>query len=146
MRDQVEQLQADIEAGVAELVEGEDWKRWLRVAARFPRYSFRNSLLIQIQRPDASVVMGYRAWQALGHQVRKGEKSISILAPCTYKTNRNENEDQDHTEPAEKEVEAESVAYSSAKPPDSPPPPTASATSPAGQEPTPNSSARPANE
>ena len=38
MRDKVEQLQADIEQGVAELVEGEDWQRWLRVAARFPRY------------------------------------------------------------------------------------------------------------
>jgi antirestriction protein ArdC len=81
------------------------WQSWLRVAARFPRYSFRNTLLIQLQRPDASVVMGYRAWQALGHQVRKGEKSISILAPCTYKTktSRNDNEDQDE-QPAEKEA------------------------------------------
>src|SRR5713101_5987274 len=102
MGDQVEQLQADIEQGVAELVEGEDWQRWLRVAARFPRYSFRNTLLIQIQRRAATVVMGYRAWQALGHQVRKGEKSISILAPCTYKTSRNENEDQDDAEPVAK--------------------------------------------
>ncbi|MDQ1492325.1 MAG: hypothetical protein QOD57_401 [Actinomycetota bacterium] len=93
--DKVEQLQADIEQGVAELVEGEDWKRWLRVAAKFPRYSFRNTLLIQLQRPDSTVVMGYRAWQALGHQVRKGEKAISILAPCTYKTNRNEDKDED---------------------------------------------------
>src|SRR5438132_2986522 len=105
MRDQVAQLQADIEAGVAELVEGADWQRWLRVAARFPRYSFRNTLLIQLQRPDASVVMGYRAWQALGHQVRKGEKSISILAPCTYKTGRNDKdaEDQDGVEAAEQQ-------------------------------------------
>jgi hypothetical protein len=77
MRDQVEQLQADIEQGVAELVEGEDWQRWLRVASRFPRYSFRNTLLIQMQRPDAAVVMGYRAWQALGHQIRKGRRSAS---------------------------------------------------------------------
>jgi antirestriction protein ArdC len=103
MRDKVEQLQTDIEQGVAELVDGEDWQRWLRVAARFPRYSFRNQLLIQLQRPDASVVMGYRAWQALGHQVRKGEKSISILAPCTYKTKSSRNEDEAQDEqPAEK--------------------------------------------
>jgi hypothetical protein len=43
MRDKVAQLQADIEQGVAELVEGQDWQRWLHVAARFPRYSFRNT-------------------------------------------------------------------------------------------------------
>jgi hypothetical protein len=79
MRDKVEQLQADIEAGVAELVDGEDWRSWLRVAARFPKYSFRNTLLILRQRPDATAVMGYRAWQALGHQVRRGESSIKIL-------------------------------------------------------------------
>ena len=62
-RDRIEALQADIEAGVADLVAGEGWQRWLSVAARFPRYSFRNQLLILTQRPDASVVMGYRAWQ-----------------------------------------------------------------------------------
>jgi hypothetical protein len=84
-RDKLEELQAQIEAGVAELVGGEDWQRWLSVAARFPRYSFRNQLLILAQRPDARAVMGYRAWQALGHQVRRGERSIDILAPCTYK-------------------------------------------------------------
>ena len=85
-RDRIEALQADIERGVASLVAGEDWQRWLAVAARFPRYSFRNQLLILRQRPDPRAVMGYRAWQALGHQVRRGETSISILAPCTYKT------------------------------------------------------------
>ena len=106
MSDQVEQLQADIERGVAELVEGEDWRRWLEVAARFPRYSFRNTLLIRMQRPDATAVMGYRAWQALGHQLRKGEQSISILGPCTYKATSdkkdNDDENQDHTRHAEK--------------------------------------------
>jgi antirestriction protein ArdC len=85
MQDKVHELQAEIEQGVARLVDGEDWRRWLQVAARFPRYSFRNTLLIRLQRPDATAVMGYRAWQALGHQVRKGERSINILAPVTYK-------------------------------------------------------------
>lgn len=85
MGQKIEDLQAEIEAGVADLVAGEGWQRWLAVAARFPKYSFRNQLLILQQQPDARVVMGYRAWQALGHQVRRGEQSISILAPCTYK-------------------------------------------------------------
>ena len=84
MRDKIEDLQAEVEAGVSELVAGEDWQRWLSVAARFPKYSFRNQLRVLAQRPDARGV-GYQAWQALGHQVRRGETSISILAPCTYK-------------------------------------------------------------
>ena len=113
MRDKVEQLQADIEAGVAELVDGEDWQSWLRVVARFPKYSFRNTLLILMQRPDATTVMGYRAWQALGHQVRKGETSIKILAPCTYKTKRGEDEDQDHDDeqPARKVLRGFRLAH-----------------------------------
>ena len=73
MKDKVDQLHADIEAGVATLAAGDDWQRWLHIQARFPRYSFRNTLLILQQRPDATAVMGYRAWQALGHQVRRGE-------------------------------------------------------------------------
>ena len=111
MRDKVEQLQADIEQGVAELVDGEDWTRWLRVAAKFPRYSFRNTLLILMQRPDATAVMGYRAWQALGHQVRKGESSIKILAPCTYKTKRSDDEDHDDEQPGRKVLRGFRLAH-----------------------------------
>src|SRR5262249_35285952 len=90
MGGRIEQLQADIEAGVACLLDADDWQRWLRVAARFPRYSFRNTLLILMQCPEATAVMGYRGWQRLGHQVRRGERSIRILAPCTYKAERQE--------------------------------------------------------
>lgn len=112
MRDKIEALQAQIEAGVADLVGGEDWQRWLSVAARFPKYSFRNQLLILAQRPDARVVMGYRAWQALGHQVRRGESSISILAPCTYKAKASKDRDgacdTDH-EPGDERGEARRV-------------------------------------
>jgi DNA primase len=111
MRDKVEQLQADIETGVAELVGGEDWQRWLRVAARFPKYSFRNTLLILMQRPDATAVMGYRAWQAVGHQVRRGEQSIKILAPCTYKAKRTDDEDRDDEQPGRKVLRGFRLAH-----------------------------------
>ena len=103
-RDKLEALQAQIEAGVAHLVAGADWQRWLTVAARFPKYSFRNQLLILAQRPEARAVMGYRAWQALGHQVRRGERSISILAPCTYKAKKTRGAADDN-EPADDETE-----------------------------------------
>ncbi len=76
-----EQLTAAVEA----LVEGDAWRRMLEVAARLPRYSPSNVLLISVQRPDASAVAGLRTWNSLGRRIRKGERRIAILAPCTYR-------------------------------------------------------------
>lgn len=72
----LEKLSAALEAGASE-----ELRRYLAVMARFHRYSFTNSLLIAMQRPDATHVAGYRAWQKLGRQVRKGERGITIFAP-----------------------------------------------------------------
>jgi antirestriction protein ArdC len=71
---------------VQSIVPGEDWERMLRTAAKFHRYSFHNQLLIFLQRPDATLVAGFRRWQQLGCHVRKGEKGIAIFAPCSYRT------------------------------------------------------------
>ena len=83
-----EQRQAKLEALHARLHQevqafrsGADWQRWLQVAGRFHHYSFRNTLLILAQRPDATAVAGYEAWKAMGRQVNKGERGIQILAP-----------------------------------------------------------------
>jgi hypothetical protein len=84
----IEDLQRDIETGVADLVAGEGWQHWLAVAARFPRYSLRNQLLIRHQRPNARIVMGYRAWQAHGHQVRRGEQSTASSPPAPTRPRR----------------------------------------------------------
>jgi antirestriction protein ArdC len=59
----------------------EGWRRWLTFAAKFRTYSLQNQLLIQSQHPTASFVAGYRTWQSLGRQVKKGERGIAILAP-----------------------------------------------------------------
>ena len=59
----------------------ETLKRFLEVAARFPRYSFRNVMLIAFQRPDATRVAGFQTWKSLGRYVLKGEAGIGILAP-----------------------------------------------------------------
>jgi antirestriction protein ArdC len=67
--------------GVTSLTESQDWIRWLNVQRRFHRYSWGNCLLIALQQPDATQVAGYRRWQDLGRQVRKGERGIFILAP-----------------------------------------------------------------
>jgi hypothetical protein len=72
-------------AAVGQLTTSEGWRRMLTVAARFHHYSPQNVLLITVQRPDATRVAGYRSWQQLGRQVRKGEHGIAILAPVTYR-------------------------------------------------------------
>jgi len=66
---------------VLALRETEGWHRYLAAQARFHRYSPRNAMLISLQRPDATSVAGFRTWQALGRQVRRGERGLSILAP-----------------------------------------------------------------
>jgi antirestriction protein ArdC len=72
-------------AGVVQLVNGESWQAMLTAAARFHAYSWRNCLLILAQMPTATRVAGYRAWQSLGRQVRRGEHGIAVIAPVTYR-------------------------------------------------------------
>jgi len=61
----------------------EQWRQWATTLSRFHRYSAGNVFLIMAQRPDATMVAGYHAWQQLGRQVLKGERGITILAPIT---------------------------------------------------------------
>lgn len=90
----VEELHAALERGVASLVDGDSWKAWLAVQSRFHRYSWNNTLLIMMQCPEATRVAGYRTWQGMGRQVRKGEKSIGILAPMFAKAKDAEGKDE----------------------------------------------------
>lgn len=74
-----------IEQGVKDVLTSERWAEFLRFAARFHDYSLGNMILILVQRPDASYVAGYNAWQKMKRQVNKGEHGIKILAPCVSK-------------------------------------------------------------
>lgn len=80
-RAEVKALLGDLKEGVKTLVGSEEWTKWLTFKSRFHNYSFRNTLLIAFQSPDATHVAGYQAWKKLGRQVRKGELGIRILAP-----------------------------------------------------------------
>jgi antirestriction protein ArdC len=80
-----EDLLEQLRTGIADLASSEAWVAWLCAARKFHRYSFSNQLLIALQRPDATQVGGYRKWQQFGRQVRKGEKGITIIAPCVRK-------------------------------------------------------------
>ena len=68
-KEKVDELHKQLADNVTRLNEGEAWQKWLSMAAKFHRYSFNNVLLIAVQRPDATLVAGYRAWQSMGHQV-----------------------------------------------------------------------------
>jgi hypothetical protein len=83
--DRLRRVHDQLADAVTALTSSDGWRRMLAVAARFHHYSPHNVLLIGAQRPDATRVAGYRAWQRLGRQVRKGERGIAILAPVTYR-------------------------------------------------------------
>ena len=83
--DRLAEAHDQLVAAIEHLTTGEDWQRFLDTASRFRTYSLNNLLLIFLQRPDATRVAGYRTWQSLGRQVRRGEQGIAILAPCTYR-------------------------------------------------------------
>ena len=88
--DKLTALHSRLAEQVAALRSGADWRAWLDVAHRFHTYSFHNTLLISAARPDATAVAGYRAWQALGRQVDKGERGIGILAPVLRRPRQND--------------------------------------------------------
>lgn len=78
-----------IEQGVKDVYSSESFKRYLSCLSKFHSYSLNNTLLILAQKPDASLVAGYRAWQTnFNRHVDKGEKGLMILAPVTYKEER----------------------------------------------------------
>ncbi|MDR0488796.1 MAG: ssDNA-binding domain-containing protein [Propionibacteriaceae bacterium] len=76
-------LHTSISEQVSRLTSEQAWKDYLKIAARFHHYSFNNQMLIMVQNPEARHVAGYRRWQHMGRQVRKGETGIAILAPVT---------------------------------------------------------------
>ena len=83
--DRLASAHADLVAAVESLTSGDDWRRMLEVSARLHHYSANNCFLIMMQAPDATRVAGYKTWQSLGRQVRKGERGIRILAPCKFR-------------------------------------------------------------
>lgn len=87
--DRVKAITDKLDAGIAALFQSETYKAYLSTMAKFHNYSLNNTLLIAMQRPDATLVAGYQAWQKQ-HQrhVKKGEKGIQIIAPSPYKAKK----------------------------------------------------------
>ena len=84
--EKVKELTEKLQAGIQELYDSEKYRDYLCAMAKFHHYSFNNSLLIWAQRPDASAVAGYRAWQTkFQRTVNPGAKGIMIYEPASYK-------------------------------------------------------------
>ena len=84
--DKVKEITDKLEAGIQALFESEAFKNYLKTLSKFHDYSLNNTILIAMQKPDATLVAGYTAWQKnFGRQVQKGETGIRILAPTPYK-------------------------------------------------------------
>ena len=85
-RERLQEITAGIEQGIKELFESEKYMRYLSVMSKFHRYSVNNTMLIYMQRPDATLVAGYNKWKnQFSRHVKRGEHGITIIAPTPYK-------------------------------------------------------------
>ncbi|RHA48949.1 DUF4316 domain-containing protein [Blautia obeum] len=85
-RERLQEITAGIEQGIKELFESEKYMRYLSVMSRFHRYSVNNTMLIYMQKPDATLVAGYNKWKnQFERHVKRGEHGITIIAPTPFK-------------------------------------------------------------
>lgn len=85
-KDRMREIVDSIENGIKELFESDKYRKYLATMSRFHRYSVNNTMLIYMQRPDATHVVGFNKWRdQFGRNVLKGEKGIRIIAPTPYK-------------------------------------------------------------
>ena len=100
-KQRVQELTDKLEQGLQDLFNSNSYCNYLRTMSKFHNYSFNNTLLIAMQKPDATLVAGYKAWQKnFERHVNKGEKAIRILAPAPYKIK----EERDKIDPVTQEL------------------------------------------
>ena len=100
-KQKVQEITEKLEQGIKELFESEKYKTYLNTMSKFQNYSFNNTMLIAMQKPDATLVAGFKAWQKnFDRHVKKGEKGIRILAPAPYKIK----EERDKIDPVTQEL------------------------------------------
>ena len=83
--EKLKKLTDRLEQGIQSVFESDRYQEYLTVMGRFHSYSMNNTILIMLQKPDASYVAGYKTWESMGRYVKKGEQGIQILVPCLYK-------------------------------------------------------------
>lgn len=86
IKEQLAEITARIEDGIKDLFQSDKYAQYLKTMSRFHNYSFNNTMLIFMQKPNATAVAGFKAWQEqFERHVKKGEKGIRIIAPSPYK-------------------------------------------------------------
>lgn len=96
----IKEITEKLEQGVVEVFQGDNYKKYLEIMGRFHNYSFNNCILIAMQKPEATLVAGFKSWQTnFKRNVKKGEKAIKILAPIPHKFKK-----EIETENGEKEI------------------------------------------
>lgn len=83
-KDELKQIMDSLEKGVNDVVESDNYKRFLTVMAHLPRYSINNQILIWMQNPKATMCNSFTGWKQCGRHVKSGEKGLRILAPAPY--------------------------------------------------------------
>lgn len=86
-KSEMDEMIQRIDEGVKAVFESEHYKEYLKFASKFTDYSARNTMLINMQKPDATLVAAFGKWKQLGRHINKGETGIAIFAPTPYKTN-----------------------------------------------------------
>lgn len=85
-KERLQEITSKIEEGIQELFSSDKYRTYLQTMSRFHRYSFNNTMLIYLQKPDATLVAGYNKWKdSFGRNVKRGEHGIQIIAPMTRK-------------------------------------------------------------
>ncbi|SFR11558.1 Antirestriction protein ArdC [Desulfoscipio geothermicus DSM 3669] len=112
----VKELYENLKAGVNDLITSGKFHEYLKFQARFHRYSFSNSMLIFMQKPDATRVAGIKTWNSMGRRVKKGEKGIRIFAPLAVKVVNDDTGDEEWKIKGFKVVTVFDVAQTEGKP------------------------------
>lgn len=100
-KQKVQEITQKLEQGIKDVFESEKYKEYLTTMSKFHHYSLNNTMLIAMQKPDATLVAGYQAWQKnFDRHVKRGEKGIRILAPAPYKIK----EEREKTDPVTGEI------------------------------------------
>ena len=84
-KEELKDITEKLEKGVQDVFSSSQYQELLNTMAKFPHYSVNNSILIMMQKPDATLVQSYTGWKKMGRFVKKGEKGIRILAPAPFK-------------------------------------------------------------
>lgn len=106
---EIENLQQELATQVENLSKDENWLAYLNTVSKFHNYSWNNQLLIGLQKPDATMVAGFQKWKEMERNVKKGEKSIAILAPVVVNKDRVDTDGRTTTGPDGKPLKDKAV-------------------------------------